>query len=166
MLEGLQLLVRRLDRAARQREVEEELQLHIDMQAGDYEREGLTPEESLAQAKLRFGDYDSVKDQCLQIGRQNSVGLWLQKALFIAAFILGVLIRTLDAEVPVTRMGDVLIMIAVFGGLLVTGKSIRTSHLGRSTPPLRLGLRSDSSSIPPAFDEAGRTPFERVRRDL
>jgi len=162
---GLQWLLRRLDRAARQRDVEEELQLHIEMQARHYESEGLNPEDSLAKARLRFGDIDRVRDQCLQIGRHNSVGLWVQKAIFITSFILGVLIRSLDAGVSVTRIGDVLIMIAVFGGLLVTGKSIRTSHFGRAASPLRLGLLSESTSIPPAFDKAGRTPLERVTTD-
>lgn len=167
MFELLQSLLRRLDRVARQRDVEEELRLHIELQARDYEVEGLAPDDSMLRAKMRFGDFESVRDQCLETSRQNSLGLWLQKMLFIASFILGVLIRSLDAGVPVTRMGDVLIMISVFGGLLVTVKNIRTSHLGRSTAPLRLGLNNEfsSSSIPPAFDEAGRTPFERVRTE-
>jgi hypothetical protein len=62
-------------------------------------------------------------------------------------------------------MGDLLIMIAIFGGLLLVGKRIRVEDFMPAPEPLRLGLRRSPDSIPRAFDEKGRTPFERVQAD-
>ena len=84
------------------------------------------------------------------------------KTLFTLAFLFGVSIRILSPEFHVTRVGDVLIMIAVFGGVLLMGKRMRTRDFRPAPEPIRLGLLSDADSIPPAFDKHGRTPFERV----
>jgi hypothetical protein len=153
------------DRNSLRREVEAELQFHIEMQARDYEREGLTAEESLARAELRFGDFAQVKEQCVQIGLQNSARTWILKSLFTMAFWLGVLIRISSAEFHVTRVGDVLIMIAIFGGLLLVGKRIRVEDFMPAPEPIKLGLRRGPDPLPRAFDEKGRTPFERVQAD-
>jgi hypothetical protein len=153
------------DRNSLRREVEAELQFHIEMQARDYEREGLSVDESLTRAELRFGNIAQVKEQCVQIGSQNSAGTWAMKTLFTLAFLLGVLIRISSAEYHLTRVGDVLIMIAIFGGLLLMGKRIRVGDFMPAPEPIRLGLRRGPHSVPRAFDEKGRTPFERVQAD-
>jgi hypothetical protein len=158
-------LLSRLDRRAFEREVEAELQFHIERQAQDYERQGLTPEESLAKATLRFGDVAQVKLRCVQIRLQNSTGTWAMKILFTIAFLLGVLIRILGSEFLVTRVGDVLMMIAVLGGLLLYAKRIGTTEFRPEKKYIRLGLNERSASIPHGFDEKGRTPFDRVRAD-
>jgi hypothetical protein len=153
------------DRNSLRREVEAELQFHIEMQARDYEGEGLAPKESRARAELRFGDFAQVKEQCVQIGSQNSARTWAMKFLFTIAFLLGVLIRSLNSERHITRMGDVLIMVAVFGGLLLMGKRIRVGDFMPAPEPIKLGLRRGPDPLPRAFDEKGRTPFERVQAD-
>lgn len=154
------------DRSSSPSEVEEELQFHIEMQARDFERAGLSREDSVAQAEMRFGNFSRIKRECMAIGLKSSFSVRVQKCLFTAAFLLGVLIRSLDQSVSITRVGDVLIMIAVFGGLMMMGKTIRMrGH--QTVEPLSLGLRSAPRTEPPvAFDENGRTPFERVRADL
>ncbi|MGH9882481.1 MAG: permease prefix domain 1-containing protein [Pyrinomonadaceae bacterium] len=161
----LDLLLNRLDRSACEREVEAELQFHIERQAEDYERQGLTPEESLAKAALRFGDFADVKMRCVQIRMQNSAGRWAMKTLFTIAFLLGVLLRIFASVSTVTRVGDVLIMIAVFGGLLLYAKRIGTTDFRTERKCIRLGLNDGSESLPLSFDEEGRTPFDRVRAD-
>jgi hypothetical protein len=87
------------------------------------------------------------------------------KILFTIAFLLGVLIRSLNSDYHITRMGGVLIMIAVFGGLLLMGKRIRVGDFMPAPEPLRLGLRRGPDPLPRAFDEKGLTPFERVQAD-
>lgn len=108
MRKGFQMLRRRLQRRLCPREVEEELQFHIEMQARDYEREGLSREDSVAKAQKRFGDVSRVRSECIKIGMQSSLLKSVQKALFTTSFLSGVFIRSLDLSVPVTRMGDVL----------------------------------------------------------
>ena len=161
----LDLLLSQFDRNTYEREVEAELQFHIEMQAQEYERQGLTPEESFARAALRFGNLARVKKQCVRIGTQNSIWISGLKLLFTMAFILGVLLRVLNSEVNVTQVGNVLIMIGVFGGLLLYGKTAGKTIFGREEHAIRLGLDRAADSIPLGVDEEGRTPFERLRSD-
>ncbi len=153
------------DRNALQCEVEEELRFHVEMQARDYEREGLKPEEALTKAGLRFGDFAQVKGQCVQIGSQNSAGKRSMKALFTVAFFLGVLVRSLGSELSVVQIGNILIAIAILGGLLLVGKRMGAAHFGIERNALCLGLNHDSKSIPVPFDERDRTPVERAQAE-
>ena len=162
---SLEHLLDRLERSALEREVEDELQFHINMQAVDYERQGLTPEEAFAKAALRFGDFAKIKTQCMRIGKQNGARTLAMRILFTLAFLLGVLIRILSSEFHVTRVGDLLIMIAVFGGLLLYAKRSGPSVLKTGRKPFQLELNKGSDSMPLNFDDKGRTPFERVRAD-
>jgi hypothetical protein len=162
---SLRELFRHFDGGALQRQVEEELQFHLDMQARDFQKDGLDSEASLEKAKLRFGDFARVKSQCVEISVKNSLQIWVLKFLFTLSFLLGVLVRSLAPELNVTRIGTVLMMIGVFGALLLIGKRMRMRDFGSAPEPLRLGLRSSGDSIPLAFDEEGRTPFERVKAD-
>ena len=165
MNKGLDLLLSRCDGKAFSRDVEEELQFHIEMQARDYEKQGLTPEESLVRAELRFGDFAEIKVRCVRIASRNSARMRAMKILFAVAFCLGVLIRVFSPEYHLTRVGDLLMMIAVSGGLLVFAKRIGATDFRTEGSPLGLGLRDGSESMPVSFDEKGRTPFERVRGD-
>ncbi len=165
MNKSLDLLISRFDGKAFARDVEEELRFHIEMQASDYEKEGLTAEESLARAELRFGDFAEIKVRCIRIASQNNARLRAMKVLFATAFCLGVLIRVFSPEFHLTRVGDVLMMIGVSGGMLLFAKKIGATDFRTETKHLRLGLRDGSESVPVSFDEKGRTPFERVRGD-
>ena len=165
MNKSLDLLLSRFDGKAFARDVEEELQFHIEMQARDYEKQGLPPEESLARAELRFGDFAEIKVRCIRIASQNSARLRAMKILFAVTFCLGVLIRVFSPEYHLTRIGDLLMMIGVSGGLLVFAKRIGATDFRTDGKHLRLGLRDGSESMPVSFDEKGRTPFERVRGD-
>ncbi len=165
MYKTLHKFFRYFDGRALQRQVEEELQFHIDMRALDYQREGLDFDVSLERAKVRFGDFEMVKRQCVEIGARSSVGTWILKVLFTISFLLGVLVKIQNPELNVTRIGSVLMMIGIFGGLLLLGKTMRVRNFNSASEPLRLGLHNIADSIPLAFDENGRTPFERVKAD-
>jgi len=161
----LDLLLKRFDRAAFECEVEEELKFHIGMQAQAYERQGLTPEEAFAKAALRFGDFTQIKTQCIRIGKQSGVRTLAMRILFTVAFLLGLLIRISSWEFHLTRVGDLLIMIAIFGSLLLYAKRSGPTVFSAERKPFQLGLNKASDSLPLSFDDKGRTPFERVRAD-
>jgi putative ABC transport system permease protein len=56
--------VRTLFRRARmERELDAELRFHLDMQAAEYERQGMSPERARAAARLLFGGVERVKDE-------------------------------------------------------------------------------------------------------
>jgi hypothetical protein len=155
---------RRLERHAVERDVEEELRFHLEMTAREFESQGVPGRDSLAQAKLKFGDYDRIKSECLEVASKNTLGLRVSRVLFIIAFILGVFIRVLTPEFRLTRIGDVLMMIGVFGGVWMAGKTFHRTQTVRIPESMKLGLRNDP--IPHAFDKDGRTPFERVKADV
>jgi hypothetical protein len=85
------------------------------------------------------------------------------KILFTIAFLLGMFIRILNSEVNVVRIGNILMAIAMLGGLLLYGKRMGGAHFRSEKTPLRLGIADGLDSIPIGFDAKGRTPFERVR---
>jgi predicted permease len=49
-----------------EREMDEELRAHLDMEAAHHERRGLTADEARRTARLRFGTVDAVKEDCRQ----------------------------------------------------------------------------------------------------
>lgn len=153
----------RFERRAVEREIDEELQFHLDMRAREFENDGVSATESMAKAKLKFGDVDRIKSECLEVASKNTLGIRVSKVLFTIAFILGVLIRVLSPEFRLTRIGDVLMMIGIFGGVLLAGKTFHRTGSLRVQETLKLGLRDDV--IPRAFDKDGHTPFERVKID-
>jgi len=51
-------------RRAVERDLDEELRFHLDMQAQEHVRRGLPPEDARAAAQRSFGGYERVKEQC------------------------------------------------------------------------------------------------------
>ena len=156
-------LRRRFQRNTQQVEVEAELRFHLDMQARDYENEGLASTEAMAKAELRFGDFTQIKNQCVQIATRTSTTARIMKFVYGFSFLVGVFLRSLALQRNVTHVGDVLIMIGVSGGLLLMAKQMRARNSVSQIEPLRLGLQPEKQFTPVAFDENGRTPFERAR---
>jgi len=143
-------------------EVDEELRFHLDMRAGEYERRGVSSEKSRAMAEARFGDVEKIRTECIQISSRKSVSIWLLNSVFLMSFVVGFFLRMLVPEMHVHRVGDVMMMIGGLGVLLVYVKQAGTRVLNSSPKPFRLGL---NNTPPVAFDEQGRTPFDRVRAD-
>jgi hypothetical protein len=71
----------------------------------------------------------------------------------------------LTVDFRVTRIGDILMVIAVLGGLLLYGRRLGSTRFDQKSNAVKLGLSSGASSMPPSFDEKGRTPFDRVRSE-
>ena len=100
-------------------DVEEELQFHVEMLERKYTQQGLSIADAKAAAATRFGNFERVKRQCVDITRRNSL---LQRILKIAAIVIaltGLVIQNLSSDYKVARIGGVLIMIAIFGRLLL-----------------------------------------------
>ena len=134
------------DAAALRREVEEELQFHVDMCAREYESQGLSAEEATARAKNRLGDVSAVKRQCVQIRARTNARLRAMIMLSSTLLTLGIIIHLSTTDYRVARTGTVLIMIAVLGTLLTFVKIFSVLHLVSDKKPIRLGLSSDIQS--------------------
>ncbi len=148
-----------------EREVAEELRFHCEMLAQEYQARGLSAQAAKTLASQRFGDIDRIQGECVAIRKRNRRAVKLLKITFAIFFVAGVLLRVADQGAPFTHLGDVMVMTAVLGRLLLHARGLRTtlrSELKDST--LVLPRLDAVSSISP-YDEFGRSPVERVLAD-
>lgn len=146
-----------------EREVDEELQFHVEMLTQMYVDQGMQLEKARLKSSERFGDYTQAKEQCVEISLRNGPIMKAMKILFVASFLLGVWIRIIGTDFNVKQMGDVMMMIGVGGGLLTYAKMLGPRLFRSKSEYSPLGLRD---IYPPStYDEFGRTPFERIKSD-
>lgn len=100
-------------------EVEEELQFHVEMLERKYTQQGLSIADAKAAASKRFGNFERVKKQCVDITSRNSLTQRMLKAAAIVLALTGFAIHAVSADYKVARIGEVLIMIAVIGRVLL-----------------------------------------------
>jgi hypothetical protein len=113
-------LFRRGNRRQFSSEVDEELQFHVEMLEHKFTQQGMPAAEARAAALRRFGNLETIKRQCVSISRRNSVLRRVLKTSSILLALIGVSIHILGSfDYKVARIGDVLIMIAVLGRLLL-----------------------------------------------
>ena len=108
-------------------EVEDELQFHIEMLERKYVQDGMSPAAAKAAALRRFGSLEKAMKQCVAIRSRNSLVRRIIKASLIILGITGLSIRILSSEVNFDHMGDVLIMIAIAGRLLLYVRGLSPS---------------------------------------
>ena len=100
-------------------EVEEELRFHVEMLEHKYVRDGMSVAEAKTAAARRFGNLDRVKKQCVHISRRSSFTRRFLKLSSIAIALIGVSIHILGSDYKVSRIGNVLVMIALATRLLL-----------------------------------------------
>ena len=124
---GMENLANRFNRKNKAFEVEEELQFHLEMLELKYGQQGLSGEEAKVAARKRFGNFERIKRQCVDISKRNFLLHRILKTSAILIGILGLWIRISNSDYKVARIGGVLIMIAIAGRLLlyVRGLSYR-----------------------------------------
>jgi hypothetical protein len=113
-------------------EVEEELQFHIEMLQGNYTRHGMSAAEAKTAAARRFGNFERVKRQCVDIRRRNSLLRRVLKTSTILIALIGLSIHFLASNYKVERIGNTLIMIAIAGRLLIYVRGLGPSSFLRS----------------------------------
>jgi len=153
---------RRLDRARVPREVEEELQFHLDLLTEEHCRQNIPWEQAQAEAMKRFGNVEQIRDECVKIARRNQSVVLALKWFFACVFLFGILVRLFSTDYHVTRIGDLLMEVGALGRLLLylRGKS-PSKHLKDDDEPALLKLDISPLSLA-AYDQRGRTPVERV----
>jgi putative ABC transport system permease protein len=65
-------------RARTERQLDAELQFHLEQQIADYVATGMTPEEAQRRARLEFGGLDQVKEECRDIGAARLIESLIQ----------------------------------------------------------------------------------------
>jgi len=156
-------LLNRLDSDLTKREVEEELRFHLELLAEEYAKEGAPWDQAVAAAQKRFGNVERTRDECVEISRRRTPLIRALKFFPILVFVAGVLVRVFSTELHLTRVGHILIAVAVLGRLLIyvrglNPSSFHSSHQPRSLLKLNLEPRTSFS----VYDQTSRTPIERV----
>ena len=161
-MKALTGLFQRFDNQQAKREIEDELRFHLDLLTDENCRQAMTPDEARSKAEERFGNFEKVRDECVEISMRNSLQTRALKWLLTLIFLTGVVVHGLAMEYRVTRIGDLLIMIGLLGRLLVYVRGLHRSRFlseAIDTSPLKLNVSQVSFT---AYDQKMRTPVERV----
>ena len=154
--------LRRLDSRSAHREVEAELQFHLELLTEEHCRQNLPWEQAQIKALERFGNVEQIRDECLEIARRNQPLILALKWFFGFVFVAGILVRIFGTDYHVTRVGTLLMEVGALARLLLylRGKSpSKRVNADDESALLRLNL---APLLPAAFDQRGRTPVERV----
>ena len=108
-------------------EVEDELQFHIEMLERKYIQDGMSAAAARAAALRRFGSLERAMKQCVDIRRRNSPLRRVLKTSLILLGLAGFSIRLLSSDRHVDHIGDILIMIAIAGRLLLYVRGLSPS---------------------------------------
>ncbi|HVQ39707.1 MAG TPA: permease prefix domain 1-containing protein [Pyrinomonadaceae bacterium] len=159
-------LFHRFDREVIERQVEDELRFHLELLTEHHLEKNMPLPEAQDATLKRFGNVEQIKEHCVEISRNNRPIIRALKFLLVLLFLGGVSIRIFSPELHLTRVGDVLIMVAVLGRLFFYVRSLGPAHFasqpGTSSP---LMLNDPTLSSISAYDQRRRTPLERVISD-
>jgi hypothetical protein len=108
-------------------EVEDELQFHIETLERKYVRDGMSAAAAKAAALRRFGSLERAMKQCVDIRSRNSLLRRVLKPSLILLGLTGLSVRLLSSDLKVDHVGDVLIMIAIAGRLLLYVRGLSPS---------------------------------------
>ena len=108
-------------------EVEDELQFHVEMLERKYVQDGMSAAAAKAAALRRFGSLEKAMKQCVDIRSRNSLFRRVLKASLIILALTGLSIRILSSVRNLDHLGDVLIMIAITGRLLLYVRGLSPS---------------------------------------
>jgi hypothetical protein len=156
-------MLRRFGPEQTRREIDEELQLHLDLLTEQHLQRDLAFEDARDAALAHFGDVELIKNQCARIKQRSSPLSRALKVFLILVFVSGVFIRIFAPEYHMTRVGDILMAVGVLGRLWFYVRELTPStFLSKSeiSSPLRLIDKSPTSIA--AYDQKWRTPVERV----
>jgi hypothetical protein len=161
------------------REIEDELQFHIELRTRDNIAAGMAPEDAAADAMRRFGDFDQIRSVCEEIRKERSAGV--MKLIKGSAWVIlgcGLILKMSSRIFALQNVGDFLILIAVLWRLLIYLREMQSERprgLGYEPPPLSVihtigdlsasGSTEDAPRPVPTYDKDGRTPVERLISD-
>jgi hypothetical protein len=109
-------------------EVEDELRFHIEMLERKYAQDGMSAAAAKAAALRRFGSLERAMKQCVNIRSRNSLLRRVLKTSLILLGLIGLSLRMLGSDINIHHIGDILIMIAISGRLLLYVRGLSPSN--------------------------------------
>jgi len=132
-------------------EVEDELRFHIEMLERKYAQDGMSAAAAKAAALRRFGSLEKAMKQCVDIRSRNSLLRRVLKTSLVLLGLTGFTIRIISSDRNFDHIGDILIMIAVFGRLLLYVRGLTPSTFLSGTnetcPSIVTEAPKDSSKL-------------------
>ncbi len=132
-------------------EVEDELQFHIEMLERKYVQDGMSAAAARSAALRRFGSIERAMKQCVNIRSRNSLLRRILKKSLILLGIAGFFIRIISSDRHVDHIGDIFILIAIFGRLLLYVRGLSPSNFLSATnetcPSIVTESPQDSSKL-------------------
>ena len=122
-----------------ERRVAEELRLHCEMLFEEYLGRGLTAEEARRAAAERFGDFESAYARCVEVAKRSGPAARLLRASLSLSLTAGVWLRVCFTDAHVAALGNVLVLTAVLGHLLLC--------LRRSAAPVPIHSHKNSPRL-------------------
>jgi hypothetical protein len=161
------------------REIEDELRFHIEMRARDNIATGMSPEDAVADAMRRFGDFDQVRAVCEEIKKEPLRGVMkMVKGLIWATFGCGLALKLAADLTGLRLVGHFLILIAILWRFLIylrerqpdqrriTAVESPTLSVTHTIGALSVSGFTETTPKPvPTYDKDGRTPVERLISD-
>src|SRR5215475_15897179 len=172
-------ILRRLGAPARSeaagREIEDELRFHIELRARDNIAAGMSPEDAVADAMRRFGNFDQIRAVCEEIRKERLAGI--MKVIKGGAWVIlgcGLMLKMSSTIVALRDVGDFLILIALLWRLLIHLREMQPDRRRVKAAlrerfyggPLSVsGFTVDTPKPVPTYNKDGRTPVERLISD-
>jgi hypothetical protein len=161
---------------AAEREIEDELQFHIEMRTRDNIAAGMSPEDAADAAVRRFGNFDQIRAVCEEIRKERLAGLMrAAKGLIWIMLGCGLMLKLAANEDRLRIVGHFLILISLLWRLLIYLREMRPDQrriTATEQPTLSVihtfgalslsGSAEDPPRPVPAYDKDGRTPIERL----
>ena len=148
------------------REIEDELQFHLELVAQAHIQQGMSSEIAKSAALKRFGDVERIKNQCVEISRRSHPLMRAMKSFLILVFLTGVFVRVFSADIYVMQSGTMLIAVAALSRLLLYARGLSpSSFLSKDETSSPLMLNTGSQTLIAVYNESMRTPIERVISD-
>jgi hypothetical protein len=161
------------------REINDELQFHLEMRTRDNIECGMTQEDAVADAMRRFGDFDHIRTECEEIRKERQGGFMkLVKGLIWIMLGCGLTLK-LAAQLDTMRLvGHFLTMIAILWRALIYLREFRPDQQRAAAAEqsalsvihavgnISVGDFVEAPPRPiPTYDKEGRTPVERLLSD-
>ncbi len=139
-------LLRPSGRKEVEREIDEELNFHLELLTERQLQQDISPEDARVVALRRFGDMRQIKDQCVAIRKRSSPFLLALKSFLAVVFLSGLLVRMLSTNLDIRHIGELLIALPVLTHLLLYVRAMGPSHLPKHQTSFALML-SDSDRM-------------------
>ena len=134
-------LFKRFHRKEIERDIEEELRLHLEMLTQEHLQQDMSLAEARDAALRRFGNVEQIKDQCVKISRTTQPFVRAVTPFLIVVVVVGILARTYSTDIHVRHFGDLLIAIPILIRLLLYARGLNPSSFlskHENSSPLKL----------------------------